>query len=612
MELLQLAMAHRLTLLLFALSSSIFSQIPDNRSLAGKYYFRHLQLSVQSPATIQSAATLTGSAVFDGNGKFSFTGQQVTGMGAPVTLVGNGTYSIQPNGLVTLSNPQQTNLNMNARLGAGVLVGSTTDGGGNAYDVLIAIPAATAQPSLTGTYWVSSLDFQNATSGSVRNAFFKVSPSAGSFGNISASGQAANLGAQTLTQTITGATYTIANDGSGTANFPIPGNTATSGQLVSGAKTLYVAPDGSLFIAGSTSSGGQDLMVGVKALKGTASAATLKDLYFTAGLRFDGEFNASAGAANSGGQGKLVVSKRVRTSSGPVDLTAVNSYTVNPDGSGTGPELNSFALGAAGQAFVGSGTAIAASGVYEIYFGIRAPAVTGAGVFLNPLGIVNAASFAPVGASLSPGEFITLFGSGLSNKTDVAQGTTYGTALSGVEVTINDIKAPVYAVSAGQLNVLVPFGTTGSSATIVVNNNGTKSNSVTVPLSKTSPGIFTVPPAGIGPGAVLHADFSLVSAAKPAKVGETILIFLTGLGAVTPTVADGAPPNILTNTTATVNVYFGGVVAKPLYKGLSPQYPGLYQVNVTVPKGAPTGNAISLAIETPDAFHDQVDIALAP
>jgi hypothetical protein len=33
---------------------------------------------------------------------------------------------------------------------------------------------------------------------------------------------------------------------------------------------------------------------------------------------------------------------------------------------------------------------------------------------------------------------------------------------------------------------------------------------------------------------------------------------------------------------------------------------------VTVPKGAPTGNAISLAIETPDAFHDQVDIALAP
>jgi len=145
-----------------------------------------------------------------------------------------------------------------------------------------------------------------------------------------------------------------------------------------------------------------------------------------------------------------------------------------------------------------------------------------------------------------------------------------------------------------------------------VNNNGTKSNTVIVPVAKTSPGIFTVPSAGIGPGAVLHADFSLVSAAKPARVGETILIFLTGLGAVTPSVSDGAPPNILTDTTAAINVYFGGISARPVYKGLSPQFPGLYQVNVVVPAGTPTGTNTSLAIETPDAFHDQVDVAINP
>ena len=91
-----------------------------------------------------------------------------------------------------------------------------------------------------------------------------------------------------------------------------------------------------------------------------------------------------------------------------------------------------------------------------------------------------------------------------------------------------------------------------------------------------------------------------------------MLIFLTGLGAVTPAVVDGSPPNLLTDTQAPVTVYFGGVVAKPVYKGLSPQYPGLYQINVAVPSGVPVGNSISLAIETPDAFHDQVDIALAP
>ena len=602
-------MPNRLAILLFALIGVSYSQTLDNRSLAGKYFFRHLQLTVSGPGAIQSSRSLTGSATFDGNGAFTFTGQQVIGSAGPVTLADKGTYSVEASGLVTISNPQQTTVNMNARLGQGAFIASTTDAGTGTYDLLIAVPAPTAAPAnLSGTYWVGSLDFQNASAAFVRNAFFKATVGSGAFGTINVTGQAANLGTQTITQTIAGATYTVASDGTGTANFPIPGGAASSAQLVGGAKTLYVSQDGNVFIAG----GGQDLIIGVKALAATASNATLSDLYFTGSLRFERDFNASAGSAKSGGQGKLVVSKRVRTSAGPVDFTAVNAYTVTADGSASGPDLNSFAVGAAGQAYVGSGAAATATGVYEIYFGIRAPSPTGTGVFLNPLGVLNAASFAPVGASVSPGEFITLFGSGLSGKPDVANGTTYGTSLSGVEVTINNTKAPVYAVSATQISVLVPFNTAGPTAAIVVNNNGTRSNTVTVPVAKTSPGIFTVPPAGIGPGAVLHADFTLVNAAKPARIGETILVFLTGLGTVTPSVADGAPPNILTDTAAAINVYFGGVSAKPIYKGLSPQYPGLYQVNVTVPAGAPTGPNTSLAIETPDAFHDQVDIAINP
>jgi len=545
--------------------------------------------------------------MFDGNGAFTFTGQQITGTGGPATLAGNGTYSVQASGLVTMSNPQQTAVNMNARLGQGALIASTTDGGTGTFDLLIAVPAPSASPAnLSGTYWATSLDFQNASTDFVRDAFFKVTAASGSFGAISVTGQAANLGTQTITQSIAGATYTMANDGTGTANFPMSGGAASSAQLVSGTKSLYVSQDGNVFIAG----GGQDMMIGVKAL---AAPATLNDLYFTGSLRFERDFNASAGSAKPAAQGKLVVSKRVRTSAGSVDLTALNSYTVAADGSGSGPELNSFAVGSNGQAYVGSGTAVAATGVYEIYFGIRAPAALGTGVFVYPQGVLNAASFAPVGAPVSPGAFITLFGTGLSGKTDVATGgTTYGTSLSGVEVTINNAKVPVYAVSSTQISVLVPFSTAGPTASIAVNNNGTKSNTVIVPVAKTSPGIFTVPSAGIGPGAVLHADFSLVSAAKPARVGETILIFLTGLGAVTPSVSDGAPPNILTDTTAAINVYFGGISARPVYKGLSPQFPGLYQVNVVVPAGTPTGTNTSLAIETPDAFHDQVDVAINP
>jgi len=47
-----------------------------------------------------------------------------------------------------------------------------------------------------------------------------------------------------------------------------------------------------------------------------------------------------------------------------------------------------------------------------------------------------------------------------------------------------------------------------------------------------------------------------------------------------------------------------------IFKGLAPGLAGLYQINFTVPTNATTGSAVPLAIETPDAFHDMVDIAI--
>ena len=63
--------------------------------------------------------------------------------------------------------------------------------------------------------------------------------------------------------------------------------------------------------------------------------------------------------------------------------------------------------------------------------------------------------------------------------------------------------------------------------------------------------------------------------------------------------------------TADVKVYIGGRLATVIFKGLAPGLAGLYQINFTVPTNATTGSAVPLAIETPDAFHDMVDIAVA-
>src|SRR6202011_2167107 len=102
-------------------------------------------------------------------------------------------------------------------------------------------------------------------------------------------------------------------------------------------------------------------------------------------------------------------------------------------------------------------------------------------------------------------------------------------------------------------------------------------NSVTVPVAATAPGIYSLDQSGSGPGAILHADFGLVNASRPAAAGETVLIYLTGMGAVNPPVNDGTAggSNPLNKSVSDVLVLVAGKPAILLYNGLAPGFPGL-------------------------------------
>ena len=167
---------------------------------------------------------------------------------------------------------------------------------------------------------------------------------------------------------------------------------------------------------------------------------------------------------------------------------------------------------------------------------------------------------------------------------------------------IGGLPAPLLYVSDGQINAVVPYTTPsdGSLATIQVISNGTPSNTAQSYTGLTSPGVFTVPSGGLGYGAILHADFSLVSASSPAKMGETVQLFLTGLGAVGPAVTAGtAAPSTQPFATVInpVDIFIddfnnNSTQATVAYQGLAPGLGGLYQVNFTVPTGLvlnPTG-----------------------
>jgi uncharacterized protein (TIGR03437 family) len=112
---------------------------------------------------------------------------------------------------------------------------------------------------------------------------------------------------------------------------------------------------------------------------------------------------------------------------------------------------------------------------------------------------------------------------------------------------------------------------------------------------------------GIGYAAALHPNETVISEASPAQVGETVAVYLSGMGVVSQPVADGqpAPSNPLSITTAQPEVFLLDTSGHYLqasisFSGLAPGYAGLYQINFTVPTGLDSGNAY-LEIIGPDS-----------
>jgi uncharacterized protein (TIGR03437 family) len=600
-------------------NGSSFAQTLGNKDLSGKYFLRHISLGTDAAGNLTDPRSLIGAITFDGSGHYSFTGQQVQGNNASTSQTGSGAYAVDPAGFVSMDSPLRSGATVNARLGPEALLGSSTESAGNTFDLLVVIPApavAATAPVLAGSYRTVTLEFPGASGANARNTIFNLAVvSAGKFADFTANGHAANqAGGTPITQQVTGATYLFNTDGSGTLGFGF-GATGAS-PLLNNSKNLYVSADGNVVIGGSTANGSHDILIGVKSVSG-ATNSTWNGDFWGAGLRFNPsaaqpDITGYSGAYSARGLSKLTWTKRFKTLSfGTYDFTGINGYALNPDGSGT-VELSQIGLGAGGKAAVGSAISMDDPGAYEVFFSVQMAPLSGTGVFVNPQRIISAAGFAPAGSPISPGEFIAVIGTGLA-KSNQAAPPPYPSTLNGVTVLINNKPAPLYFVSATQINCLVPYATTGATATVVVQNGTASSNSVTVPVAATMPGIFSLDQSGSGPGAILHADYSLVNADKPAISGETVLIFLTGMGAVSPSVPDGTAgaANPLSKTTvSSISVLIGGEPAAVIYSGLAPGFPGLYQMNVTLPAVIPFPGTLPVAIVTPNAVHDQVDIVV--
>ncbi len=230
-------------------------------------------------------------------------------------------------------------------------------------------------------------------------------------------------------------------------------------------------------------------------------------------------------------------------------------------------------------------------------------------------GVLNGASFTK-GQPITPGSLVSIFGTNLASKISEADTIPLSKSLGGVTVQFvngnTTISAPMLYVQpadpannvSAQLNVQVPWEIVpaGASANVnvIVNNNGSLSAPAQVQVGPFSPGVFSSNglaiavnsdgtlawPAGAVPGLTTH----------PAKIGDIIIVYATGLGAVASPPADGANSEDKLRTNLVMpQILIGGVSAQVQFSGLSPQFVGVNQLNVTVPNVAP-GNSVSFQV----------------
>jgi uncharacterized protein (TIGR03437 family) len=231
---------------------------------------------------------------------------------------------------------------------------------------------------------------------------------------------------------------------------------------------------------------------------------------------------------------------------------------------------------------------------------------------INPGGIVNAADGQ---APLAPGSLFSIFGSRLSSQTASASTIPLSSQLGGVTVQFvngqTTINAPMLYVqpdstgAISQINAQVPWdlvtpGTT-STVNVVVLHDGVSSPSTPVTIGPFSPAIFASGTRAVA----VNLDGTLVwptgaiagLATHPAKPGDVIIIYATGLGAVDKPIADGANSlDVLRNTLTPPVVLVGGLSAQVAFSGLSPQFVGVNQLNIVVPNAAP-GDAVPLQLQ---------------
>jgi len=206
-------------------------------------------------------------------------------------------------------------------------------------------------------------------------------------------------------------------------------------------------------------------------------------------------------------------------------------------------------------------------------------------------GTVNTFNRVPAGA-LAPGMIVEVYGTGLGTAKGNTSGLPLPTSFQGTSLIVGPYQVPLYYVSGNQVNVeFASELTPNQQYPVIAILNGALSVPVMTDISPLQLGIaaqtngLAIAQHGVGS--------AYITEASPAKQGEVVVIYLSGMGATNPSVKSGqpapsSPPYAEVTNTPTVTL--DGQAAPVQFAGLTPGFVGLYQVNFQVPSNSGTGD----------------------
>jgi len=301
----------------------------------------------------------------------------------------------------------------------------------------------------------------------------------------------------------------------------------------------------------------------------------------------------------SNGQGASNVSVQFSVT-GPASLS---SSTVTTDSNGRAQ------VSVTAGATAGAVTVTATVGSFTQTFSLT---VMPPGPTLTASSFYNGADFKA--GSISPCSIATIIAPGLAPGIQgvVTPGSLFGPLpylLASDAVSFNGTAAPIFNVAnvggQQQITVQVPCEVTPSSGVSVAVTVGTAPpDTVSVPVLAASPGIFeTTMSDGVSRAVIVRQDGSFVSLANPARRGETVRAYATGLGVTSPTVgtnaiaipgADAIVQGIL--IMGVINTIGQAEGVRVSTARVAPDLIGVFEIPFQVPSDAATGNNVSFSI----------------